>query len=71
MQERAFLKEAGHRVRFVFIPRYCSWLNQIENWFSGLSLWVLRRDDFVPVEAQRSKILSYIAFDNPTAEPMR
>jgi hypothetical protein len=27
---RAFLEDAGHRVRFVSTPRHASWLNQVE-----------------------------------------
>jgi transposase len=27
---REFLGERGHRVRFVFLPKHTSWLNQIE-----------------------------------------
>jgi hypothetical protein len=27
---RAFLVEGSHRVRFVYTPKHCSWLNQIE-----------------------------------------
>jgi len=23
-----------HRIRFVYTPKHCSWLNQIEIWFS-------------------------------------
>ena len=27
---RAFLEDADHRIRFVYTPKHCSWLNQIE-----------------------------------------
>ena len=30
----AFLSEESHRIRFVYIPKHTSWLNQIECWFS-------------------------------------
>lgn len=30
----AFLSEPSHRIQFVYVPKYTSWLNQIEIWFS-------------------------------------
>jgi hypothetical protein len=33
---RAFLEDESHRIRFVFTPKHCSWLNQIEIWFGIL-----------------------------------
>ena len=27
---QAFLSESGHRIRFVYLPKHSSWLNQIE-----------------------------------------
>jgi len=29
---RAFLADTSHRIRFVYTPRHCSWLNQVEIW---------------------------------------
>ena len=48
---KAFLEDKKHRIRFVYTPRHCSWLNQIEIWFSGLSRRVLRRGDFDSVKS--------------------
>jgi hypothetical protein len=67
---KAFLEEASHRIRFVYTPKHCSWLNQIEIWFSGLSRRVLRRGDFDSLETLQKKILAYIEFYNQTATPM-
>ena len=67
---KAFLEDASHRIRFVFTPKHCSWLNQIEIWFSGLSRRVLRRGSFGSVEMLNAKILDYIDFYNQTAKPM-
>lgn len=67
---RAFLEDASHRIRFVYTPKHCSWLNQIENWFSGLSRRVLNRGNFHSVSELQEKILEYIAFYNATAKPM-
>jgi hypothetical protein len=68
---RAFLEDTSHRIRFVYTPKHCSWLNQIENWLSGLSGRVLRRGNFDSVEALQKKILEYIDFYNRTATPMK
>jgi hypothetical protein len=68
---KAFLEDKSHRIRFVYTPRHCSWLNQIEIWFSGLSRRVLRRGDFKSVKNVNEKILEYIAFYNTTARPMK
>jgi hypothetical protein len=67
---RAFLEDSSHRIRFVYTPKHCSWLNQIEIWFSGLSRRVLRRGDFASVNLLKARILDYIAFYNQTARPM-
>ncbi len=33
----AFLQDTDHRIRFVYTPKHCSWLNQVEIWFGILS----------------------------------
>ena len=68
---KTFLEDESHRIRFVFTPKHCSWLNQIEVWFSGLSCRVLRRGSFGSVDILNRKILSYIEFYNQTAKPMK
>ena len=30
----AYLEDITHRIRFVYTPKHCSWLNSIEVWFS-------------------------------------
>ena len=68
---KAFLEDKKHRIRFVYTPRHCSWLNQIEIWFSGLSRRVLRRGNFDSVKSVEEKIREYITFYNTTARPMK
>jgi hypothetical protein len=67
---KAFLEDTRHRIRFVYTPKHCSWLNQIEIWFSGLSRRVLHRGDFDSLASLQKKIMAYIEFDNQTATPM-
>ena len=68
---KAFLEEESHRIRFIFTPKHCSWLNQIENWFSALSHRVLRRGNFTSVDSLKNKIANYIQFYNQKAKTMK
>ena len=52
---KAFLEDTGHRIRFVFPPKHCSWLNQREIWLSGLSRCVLHRGNFDSVQTLEEK----------------
>lgn len=66
---KAFLAEASHRVRFVYVPKHTSWLNQVEIWFSVLSRRVLRRGNFRSVTDLREKILAY--YNRTRAKPYK
>jgi len=69
---RAFLEDASHRIRFVYTPKHCSWLNQIEIWFGILCRRLLNRSSFVSVEAMQERILSFVEYFNETlAKPFR
>jgi transposase len=68
----AFLSESAHRVRFVYTPKHCSWLNQIETWFSILSRRALKRASFVSTEELGKALLSFIDYFNRLlAKPFR
>lgn len=68
----AFLSEEGHRIRFVYVPKHTSWLNQIEIWFGILARKFLRRSSFCSVEDLRARILAFIEYFNRTmAKPIR
>jgi hypothetical protein len=69
---KAFLTDPGHRIRFVYVPKHTSWLNQIEIWFSLLVRRVLRRGNFTSVSDLREKILAFIDYFNRTlAKPFK
>ena len=52
MQTRkAFLSNPSHRVRFVFLPKHTSWLNQIETVFGIIGRRAVRRGNFKSLAA--------------------
>jgi hypothetical protein len=61
---KAFLTEASHRVRFVYVPKHTSWLNQVEIWFSVLARRVIRRGSFRSTEDLRDRIVQFIDYFN-------
>lgn len=62
----AFLSDESHRIRFVYIPKHTSWLNQIECWFSILVRWLLKRSSFTSTEHLKRQILDFIDYFNRT-----
>ena len=63
---REFLSDPSHRIRFIFTPRHCSWLNQIEIWFGTLRRKLLRRMSFTSIEHLEDRILAFIEYYNST-----
>lgn len=61
---QAFLESEYHRVRFIYTPKHCSWLNPIENWFAKLQRHVIKNGNFLSVNELEAKIKSYITFYN-------
>jgi len=62
----AFLGDPAHRLRFVYTPKHCSWLNQVEIWFSILARKLLRRGTFTSAEDLRQRLLAFIEYFNRT-----
>jgi transposase len=62
----AFLSDLTHRIRFVYVPKHTSWLNQIEIWFSILARRLLKRASFTSVDDLRQRIFSFIEYFNRT-----
>lgn len=68
----AFLSNPQHRLVIHFTPKHCSWLNQIEIWFSILMRKLLRRASFTSQAQLRAKILDFIDYFNRTmAKPFK
>lgn len=61
-----FLTNPSHRISFLFTPRHCSWMNQIEIWFGTLRRKVTRWMSFASLDALEDAILSFIDYYNET-----
>jgi len=69
---QAFLSDRRHRIRFVFLPKHSSWLNQIEIIFGIVGRRVIRRGNFTSLAALKERLLSFIDYFNRTfAKPFR
>jgi hypothetical protein len=67
---RKFLQERP--TCFVYTPHHCSWLNQIEIWFSILARRLLKRSSFTSLDDLRTRALEFIRyFNNVLAKPFR
>jgi hypothetical protein len=69
---QAFLSDRGHRIRFVYLPKHTSWLNQIEIVFGIVTRRVLRRGNFKSTDELKERLLDFIDYFNRTfAKPFR
>jgi len=60
-----FLSNPAHIVRFVYTPKHCSWLNQIECWFGIITRRLLnRRTSFSSVANLEQRIMTFIEYYN-------
>jgi transposase len=57
------------RFRMHFTPVHCSWMNQVEQWFSILQRKRLTAPNFVDIDALEERILAFVAEWNETAHP--
>jgi transposase len=69
---QAFLSDSSHRIRFVYLPKHSSWLNQIETIFGVIMRKVIRRGSFTSLDDLRTKVLNFIGYFNRVfAKPFR
>jgi len=61
-----------HKIVFHYTPKHCSWLNQIEIWFSVLAKRVINRGNFTSTEELLQKLVDFIKYFNKTlAKPYK
>jgi transposase len=69
---KKFLADPSHRIRFVYTPRHCSWLNQVEIWFSILSRRLLKRSSFCSLDDLRDRLVAFVRYFNEVlAKPFK
>lgn len=69
---KKFLADTSHRIRFVYTPRHCSWLNQVEIWFSILTRRLLKRASFSSLNELRDRLVAFIRYFNAVlAKPFK
>jgi len=69
---QVFLTDRRHRIRFVYLPKHTSWLNQIEIVFGIVGRRVVRRGNFTSLVALKDRLLDFIEYFNRTfAKPFR
>ncbi|SDJ34615.1 transposase [Natribacillus halophilus] len=62
---KKFLKDKSHRIQFVYTPKHCSWLNQIECWFSILCRDLINpRASFTSIDDLAYRLAQYIEYYN-------
>lgn len=66
-----FLHDKIHRIRFVYTPKHCSWMNQIEIWFGTISRKLLKRKSYPSIQQLEESILRFIEQYNVTAKPFK
>jgi len=69
---QAFLSDRSHRIRFVYLPKHTSWLNQIEIVFGIVGRRVMRRGNFKSLKDLKEKLFDFINYFNTTfAKPFQ
>ena len=72
LESRAeFLHQEEHRIRIVYTPKHCSWMNQIEIRFGILTRRLLKRKSYRSVEELETSILRFIEQYNLMAKPFK
>ena len=63
---KEFLSDPRHRIRFVYLPKHSSWLNQIEIIFGIIHRKCLRGGNFTSVANLEAKLQEFMTYYNTT-----
>lgn len=58
------MSDPTHRIRFVFLPKHSSWLNQVEIVFGIIMRKVIRRGNFTSVADLEAKLKAFLDYFN-------
>lgn len=61
-----FLSDVDHRIRFVYLPKHSSWLNQIEIVFGIVHRKLLRGGNFTSVADLEEQLRQFLDYYNRT-----
>ena len=63
---KEFLSDGAHRIRFVYLPKHSSWLNQIAIVFGIIHRKLLRSGNFTSVTDLEAQLRAFMAYYNVT-----
>ena len=63
---KEFLSDIAHRIRFVYLPKHSSWLNQIEIIFGIIHRKLLRSGNFTSVADLDEQLREFMDYYNKT-----
>ena len=63
---KEFLSDCHRRIRFVYLPKHSSWLNQIEIVFGIIHRKLLRGGNFASVADLESQVREFVGYYNTT-----
>jgi DDE superfamily endonuclease len=63
---KEFLSDPRHRIRFVYLPKHSSWLNQIEIIFGIIHRKCLRGGNFTSVADLEAQLRAFMTYYNTT-----
>ena len=63
---REFLADLHHRIRFVYLPKHSSWLDQIEIVLGIIHRKLLRGGNFTSVADLEAQLREFLGYDNTT-----
>ena len=66
MTRRDFLSDPAHPIRFVYLPKHSSWLNQVETVFGVIMRKVVRRGNFTSVVDLENKLSQFLDYYDAT-----
>ena len=58
------MSKQKRRLRIVYTPKHCSWLNVVEGWFSGLQSRLLKLLSCKNTEMLADKVIEYVIYYN-------